>query len=118
MMRLSVLLASLPAELAPTQWIRDDPADDPIIRGISYDSRTVSPGDLFVALRGEAADGHAYLAQAKSLGAAALLIEAAGEEVGERPAVVVPNTRLALAPIWTNETERHRRDSARRRPTS
>ncbi len=100
-MRLSALLSSLPAELAPTAWIRTNPSDDPIIRGISYDSRAVSPGDLFVALRGEAADGHAYLAQAEALGAAALLIETAPEETCQRPAVIVPNTRRALAPIAT-----------------
>ena len=100
-MRFSALLASLPAELAPAAWIRINPSDDPIIRGISYDSRAVSPGDLFVALRGEVADGHAYLAQAESLGAVALLTEAAPGETCHCPTAVVPDTRRALAPIAT-----------------
>ena len=100
-MRLSALLASLPPELAATAWIRTDPSDDPIIRGISYDSRAVSPGDLFVALRGEAADGHEYLPQAENLGAAALLIEAPPDVSLQRPAVVVPDTRRALAHVAT-----------------
>jgi UDP-N-acetylmuramoyl-L-alanyl-D-glutamate--2,6-diaminopimelate ligase len=100
-MRLSALLASLPNELAPTAWIRDSPSDDPIIRGISYDSRAISPGDLFVALRGEAADGHAHLSQALGLGAVALLIEAAPADSLQSPAVVVPDTRRALAHVAT-----------------
>ena len=53
--------------------LRPDPADDPVIRGLTYDSRAVAPGDLFVALRGSAADGHRYIDQALSLGAQGLL---------------------------------------------
>ena len=44
-MRLSSLLDALDGQLAPTGAL---PSDDPVIRGISYDSRRVSPGDLFV----------------------------------------------------------------------
>ena len=43
-MRLSSLVAALPDEFAPTGWIRDDESRDPVIRGICYDSRQVSPG--------------------------------------------------------------------------
>ncbi|MCG8591863.1 MAG: UDP-N-acetylmuramoyl-L-alanyl-D-glutamate--2,6-diaminopimelate ligase [Proteobacteria bacterium] len=100
-MRLSALLSCLPDGLAPTAWVRGAAADDPIIRGVSYDSRAVAPGDLFVALRGAVADGHAYLRQALELGAAALLVEAAPDfELPEGcPAAVVPDTRRALAPV-------------------
>jgi len=75
--------------------------EDPVIRGVTYDSRGVSPGDLFVALRGENYDGHDYLAQALELGAAALLVEAAPEELQSRGQAVVSvsDTRRALAPI-------------------
>ena len=76
-MRLSALLSSIPDEFAPTDWLRANASDDPTIRGVSYDSRAVSPGDLFVALRGAVSDGHAYLGQAIELGAAALLVEEA-----------------------------------------
>jgi UDP-N-acetylmuramoyl-L-alanyl-D-glutamate--2,6-diaminopimelate ligase len=99
--RLSSLLAALPPELAPTSWLRADPSADPIIRGISYDSRRVSPGDLFVALRGAVSDGHDYIERAIELGAAAVLAErapAAGV-LGERPAVLVADSRRAMAPI-------------------
>ncbi|MGB3399243.1 MAG: Mur ligase domain-containing protein, partial [Candidatus Deferrimicrobiaceae bacterium] len=45
------------------------------IGGISIDSRTVRPGDLFVAIRGERVDGHAFLDAAARAGAATALVE-------------------------------------------
>ena len=99
-MRLSALLAALPAQWSPSRWLRADPTADPIIRGVCYDSRFVAPGDLFVALRGAVTDGHDYLDQATELGAVALLVEEAPEATsGRPPVVVVPDTRRALAPI-------------------
>jgi UDP-N-acetylmuramoyl-L-alanyl-D-glutamate--2,6-diaminopimelate ligase len=102
-MRLSSLLSALPDELASTAWIGEEPGRDPVIRGITYDSRKVSPGDLFVALRGSVSDGHDYFDRAISLGAAALLVEAAPDasQLGDCAAVVVPDTRRALGPIAT-----------------
>ena len=76
-MRLSSLLGALPRSLEPTDYVRRDAGFDPVIRGLSYDSRKVSPGDLFVALRGAVSDGHDYIDLALSLGAAALLVEEA-----------------------------------------
>ncbi|MBW2272043.1 MAG: UDP-N-acetylmuramoyl-L-alanyl-D-glutamate--2,6-diaminopimelate ligase [Deltaproteobacteria bacterium] len=100
-MRLSALLTSLPPELAAKEWLRPDPADDPVIRGITYDSRGVAPGDLFVALRGSVSDGHDYLDGALRLGAAALLVEEIppAELIGRSSVVVVPDSRRAMAPI-------------------
>jgi UDP-N-acetylmuramoyl-L-alanyl-D-glutamate--2,6-diaminopimelate ligase len=96
-MRLSELLSVLPPHLAPQRRLG---ADDPVVRGIRYDSREVVPGDLFVALRGSLADGHDYLAQAISLGAIALLVEALPASLpADAVAAVVPDTRRALAPI-------------------
>jgi UDP-N-acetylmuramoyl-tripeptide--D-alanyl-D-alanine ligase len=48
---------------------------DPSIRvsGISIDSRTTKPGDLFAAIVGERVDGHNFAAQAIAAGASALL---------------------------------------------
>jgi UDP-N-acetylmuramoyl-tripeptide--D-alanyl-D-alanine ligase len=43
-------------------------------RGLSIDTRTVRPGDLFVALVGENRDGHAYVADALARGAAGALV--------------------------------------------
>lgn len=44
------------------------------IEGVSTDSRTASPGELFVALRGERLDAHAFLSQAAQVGCAAALV--------------------------------------------
>ncbi len=44
------------------------------VDSVSIDSRTVAPGGLFVALRGERHDGHDHAAQAAERGAAALLV--------------------------------------------
>ncbi len=66
---------------------------------IAYDSRSVLPGALFVALRGAHSDGHDYIAQALNKGAAALMIHA--DRAGwygahGLPTVIVPNTRAIL----------------------
>lgn len=45
----------------------------PVITGVSTDSRTLVPGDLFVPLQGPRADGHAFIADAFRKGAAAAL---------------------------------------------
>ncbi|MDG2334178.1 MAG: UDP-N-acetylmuramoyl-L-alanyl-D-glutamate--2,6-diaminopimelate ligase [Myxococcota bacterium] len=100
-MRLSALIAALPDELAATAWLGEESSRDPLIRGIAYDSRQVSPGDLFVALAGSVSDGHAYIRRAMELGAAAILIESIPEPGLDAnwPTVVVPDSRRALAPI-------------------
>jgi len=41
----------------------------------SSDTRTLQPGDIFVAVRGERTDGHAYLAEAVARGAGGLIVE-------------------------------------------
>ena len=102
-MRLSELLKALPSELTPEQRIPPHASTDPVIRGIAYDSRSVSQGDLFVALRGSDVDGHDFLQQAQALGCAALLVEEATEASQSTPipVVVVPDTRRALAWVAT-----------------
>lgn len=98
-MRLRPLLDAAPSDLAPQGWNRSTSEPNPVIRGIVYDSRSVAPGDLFVALRGTLSDGHDYLEQAIDLGAAALLVENPGTLPVETPApvFVVPDTRRTLA---------------------
>lgn len=70
------------------------PMDQEII-GISYDSRTVKPGQLFVAVTGFASDGHRFIHMAMEKGAAAVLCQRMPE--GNEPYVQVTDTRLALA---------------------
>jgi UDP-N-acetylmuramoyl-L-alanyl-D-glutamate--2,6-diaminopimelate ligase len=75
-----------------------------VIRGVTYDSRAVAPGDLFVALTGSVSDGHDYLESAVRMGAAALLVEreSPGASISSVPVVVTTDTRRALAPIATH----------------
>ena len=44
------------------------------VSGVAFDSREVGPGDLFVAMSGEATDGHRFLDQAFAQGAAGALV--------------------------------------------
>ena len=74
-------------------------AEDLEIHEVRYDSRAVQPGDLFVAIRGYATDGHKYIDKALAQGAAAIVCEQAPAGV---PAVVVENSRRALAEIAAN----------------
>ena len=69
------------------------------ITGISCDSRTVNPGDLFVAVTGFAADGHRYIPMAREKGAAVILCEHAPAD-GEY--VVMADTRVGLAQVSAN----------------
>ena len=59
------------------------------ITSISYDSRTVSHGSLFVALPGEKDDGQKYISQALERGAAAVLFRERPE--GDGPWLVTPD---------------------------
>ncbi|MBB5744491.1 UDP-N-acetylmuramoyl-L-alanyl-D-glutamate--2,6-diaminopimelate ligase [Brevundimonas variabilis] len=56
--------------------LRRDVPSDPVITGVTADSRRVAPGSLFVALPGTAADGRAFISQALAMGAAAVLAPA------------------------------------------
>lgn len=59
--------------------------------GVSIDSRALSPGSLFVALRGQTTDGHRYIQQAIEKGAAGILSELSWphlEELRQQTAVV------------------------------
>jgi len=62
---------------------------------VGTDSRALRRGELFVALRGERFDGHAFVAQAAAAGAVAALVERADEAVA-LPQIVVADTTRAL----------------------
>ncbi|WP_149137353.1 UDP-N-acetylmuramoyl-tripeptide--D-alanyl-D-alanine ligase [Cupriavidus campinensis] len=64
---------------------------------VHTDSRTVEPGDLFVALQGERFDAHDFLADVIARGATAVLVS---RETGlDVPAIVVPDTRIGLGEL-------------------
>ena len=70
-------------------------SSDAAFDGVSTDSRHVAAGNLFVALRGERFDAHAFLPQVVERKVAAVVAETipAGLNV---PALIVPDTRIAL----------------------
>jgi UDP-N-acetylmuramoyl-L-alanyl-D-glutamate--2,6-diaminopimelate ligase len=69
------------------------------VRGVKHDSRAVEAGDLFVARRGEKADGASFVADAITRGAAAVMGSRAvlGDGVVGVPVVLVDDPTLALA---------------------
>jgi UDP-N-acetylmuramoyl-tripeptide--D-alanyl-D-alanine ligase len=76
--------------------------DNCTFSGVSTDSRTIAPGELFVALRGEHFDGHHYVAAAQARGAAAAVV--ASDAVDRLrptglPLIVVAETRLSLGAL-------------------
>jgi UDP-N-acetylmuramoyl-tripeptide--D-alanyl-D-alanine ligase len=62
--------------------------------GFSTDSRTLNPGNLFIALKGESFDGHDHLAQAQQKGAVAALVQQ--HQASDLPQIVVKDTYQAL----------------------
>ncbi len=66
--------------------------------GVTTDSRNVVAGNLFVALIGERFDAHDFLAEVVENGAAAVMVERMPPDL-TIPALVVPNTRVALGEI-------------------
>jgi len=63
---------------------------------VSIDSRTVAPGDLFVALQGPSFDGHDYVAGALEAGAVAAVVHRLPEGVDPARLLVVEDTFQAL----------------------
>lgn len=66
------------------------------LEGVSVDTRTIRPGELFVALRGQQHDGHAFVAEAIARGAVGTLVERGSEAPASGSIVGVPDTYEAL----------------------
>lgn len=77
---------------------RAEPCMD--VTGVSFDSRAVKQGELFVAVTGFAADGHKFIPAAVKNGAAVVLCERAPS--GNIPYVLVKSARTALAQAAAN----------------
>ncbi len=67
------------------------------VNGVAFDSREVGPGDLFVALSGEATDGHRFVGQAFAQGAAGAIVS----RPVDGPHVLVNDTTVALNQLAT-----------------
>ena len=67
----------------------------PAMLHFATDTRTLAPGDAFVALRGERFDGHDYVREALARGASALVVDDPDVVPGGAPALLVENTTQA-----------------------
>ncbi|MBM3909044.1 MAG: UDP-N-acetylmuramoyl-tripeptide--D-alanyl-D-alanine ligase [Gemmatimonadetes bacterium] len=73
---------------------------DRALRAVATDTRTLQPGDLFVALAGERFDAHDFLAEAVAAGAAALVVRDPARAMGLGvPVFVVEDTLHALGAL-------------------
>ena len=69
-----ILAVDLADGLLPAGALLVAQLDQPLV-SVSTDSRTIEPGSLFVALRGERFDGHAFLKQVQQQGALAAVVD-------------------------------------------
>ncbi|MEW6119280.1 MAG: UDP-N-acetylmuramoyl-tripeptide--D-alanyl-D-alanine ligase [Pseudomonadota bacterium] len=78
---------------------------DALVKRVSTDSRSLQPGDLFVALRGETFDGGAFARQALRQGAAGVVLDRMqAPDIAD--AIRVDDTRLALGRLAARWRER------------
>ena len=95
---MSMLFSELRDKITGGRIVNSCDAD---ITGITYDSRKVKPGYVFVAMEGGAFDGHKFIGSALRAGAAAIVAE---REIADAvdsgvPYVVAPNGRTAMGEI-------------------
>jgi UDP-N-acetylmuramoyl-tripeptide--D-alanyl-D-alanine ligase len=70
-----------------------------VVQGIATDTRQLKPGEVFVALRGEQFDGHAFLETAAAQGAIAAIVDTEVTTELPLPLLLVPNTLQAYQAI-------------------
>ena len=98
------------AALLKGRWQGDAPADaDATLRGLSIDSRTIQPGQVFLAIKGDRFDGHDFLDAAFARGAAFAIASSSHPSfLVARPSslLLVPDPLAALhrlASAWRDE---------------
>jgi len=72
------------------------------VTGVNIDSRKVTAGNMFIAVKGTAADGHGYIGKAIELGAKAIVCEDMPEVVEGVTYVRVENSEQVVGQIATN----------------
>ena len=87
------------SEVAKAAGVRSQRGwNDIHLAGVSTDSRTIQPGQLFVALKGENYDGHDYLDTVFEKGATAAIVEE-NKAVSGQSLIAVPDTLVALGDL-------------------
>ncbi|MGH8026410.1 MAG: Mur ligase domain-containing protein, partial [Pseudoxanthomonas sp.] len=74
--------------------------EDIVVDTMTNDTRSLMPGSLYIAIRGERFDGHDFAYDAAMRSAGALLVDHAVEV--DLPQIVVADTQRALARIAAN----------------
>ncbi|UTY56277.1 UDP-N-acetylmuramoyl-tripeptide--D-alanyl-D-alanine ligase [Massilia sp. erpn] len=95
---LAQLLKAIPDATLIHRAQTNEDALELAVAGVSTDSRSAPAGCLFVALRGEVFDAHSFLPQLAEKDVAAVVAEELPEDY-PLPAIVVPNTLVALGQI-------------------
>jgi UDP-N-acetylmuramoyl-tripeptide--D-alanyl-D-alanine ligase len=90
MIKLSLIEAALALKQSP-------PSENPTFEGVSIDTRTVAPGNLFVAIKGPSYDAHHFIKEAEDRGAIALVVERKVDSA--LPQIIVENTQIALGQL-------------------
>jgi UDP-N-acetylmuramyl-tripeptide synthetase len=80
----------------PPFVIKEISSELPEFKSISYDSRKVSPKDLFIAVKGLSSDGHSYVKEAEKKGAGLVVCETKAKQLNI-PQIVVSDSRRALS---------------------
>ena len=96
-MTLAALLAALGDLVSGPPPALDGAAADRPVKALAYDSRKAAQGSVFVALKGQKADGRAFAAQALGKGATAVVAETEPPPDARVPWIVVRDARLAMA---------------------
>jgi len=84
---------------------------DVLFSAVSKDTRTISAGDLYVAIKGENFDGHKFISQAKKAGAVAAMVS--DMQSTELPQLCVDDTRLGLGDLASYWAKQWRKKTAK-----
>lgn len=84
------IAASLALPEEPLKWAAT---------GISIDTRTLKPGDLYVAIKGDVHDGHTFVAEAFEKGAVAAIVDHCVMKDTQFPQIIVVDTLKALTQL-------------------
>jgi UDP-N-acetylmuramoyl-tripeptide--D-alanyl-D-alanine ligase len=87
------------AQATGGEWIPAESGERLVVVNCSTDTRTIQPGDIFIALKGERFDGHQYVGTAIERGATGLVVQDPSVDTGTTPKLIVSDTLRAMGDI-------------------